>query len=326
MIIKPYVARHETDPRLKAGVGAEKQMAHYLDRHFAARERFLVLHDLRFEFEGEIAQIDHLVVHPYGVAIIESKSVSTAVRLNAVGEWERRRNGSWAGMPDPLLQAERQARLLRRLLSSREEELLDKFLLGTLQGTFGFMATDVFAAISDEGRIERAHKGQAPNAKKADAIPRAVEDIVDQHRRDNRLLSVNVAAFFKAPRDFNKEECSRVARFLFARHRVLNGTAAVPDRAIETVAPHTAAGARQVRSTAAPSRTVVAMCKACGGSDLEGLIGKYGPYAKCRSCKANTSIREACEACGTKIYLTRQGTGFAGACDTCKRAVVVEVG
>ena len=34
MIVKHYVPRTVSDVRLKAGVAAEKQMAHYLDRHF----------------------------------------------------------------------------------------------------------------------------------------------------------------------------------------------------------------------------------------------------------------------------------------------------
>lgn len=324
MIIKPYEARDARDPRLKAGVRAEKQMAHYLDRHFKDSDRFLVLHDLRFEFEGDTAQIDHLVIHPFGVAIIESKSVSTAVRINHLGEWERQWKSSWMGMPDPLLQGERQGKLLRLLLYSRETELLDRFLMGTIQGTFTFMAVDVFAAISDDGRIERAGKKQAPNARKADSIPRAVEEVVDRHRRDNRLLGNGLAALVNAPRDFNKVESLRIARFLHARHRVLNEPP--PEEIVEVAVPKAIPAPAAPTAGPVPGREITVRCKSCGGRELEAMIGKYGPYAKCRSCGKNTAVREACEACRTQVYLSRDGAGFTGTCGTCGGHVSVAVG
>lgn len=271
MIIKHAEERSVQDPRVKAGVHAERQMAHYLDRQFASSDKFLVLHDLRFTHDGEVAQIDHLVVHPFGVAIVESKSVSEAVRINAQGEWERRWRGVWQGMPDPLLQGERQATLLKRLLRSREPELLDKFLLGTLQGTFGYMALDVFAAISDGGRIIRTGKGQAPNAKKADAIPGAIVSAVEQHRRASRLLGSNLAAFVNAPRDFSKAETMRIARFLHAHHRALNDE-------------------EPVRHAAEPAPPQ-SICKYCGSSEVQPLTGRYGPYVKCSGCGKNTSLK-----------------------------------
>src|SRR5690606_3738427 len=128
MIIKPYVPRAALRARLKAGVAAEKQMAHYLDRHFRESKKLFVLHDIKLEFEGENAQIDHLVVHPFGVAIVESKSVSTSVRLTDMDEWERLNGRAWVGIASPLLQAERQGMLLKSLLKTREADLLDKVL------------------------------------------------------------------------------------------------------------------------------------------------------------------------------------------------------
>ncbi|TVR97253.1 MAG: NERD domain-containing protein, partial [Trueperaceae bacterium] len=166
MILKPYVDREERDPRRSAGRRAERQMAHYLDRHFREHTKLHVLHDVRIEHDGEVAQMDHVVVHGFGIAIVESKSVSTSVRINAAGEWERRWGGRWSGMPDAILQGERQGLVLKRLLTSRQDALLDK-VLGLFKGTFGAMALDVFAAISDDGTIERAKRGQAPRVMKA---------------------------------------------------------------------------------------------------------------------------------------------------------------
>src|SRR6056297_1228870 len=67
-------------------------MAHDLDRQFADRKTLLVLHDLGLNVGGHAAKIDQLVVHPFGVAIVESKSVTTAVRIDAQDDYERSRN------------------------------------------------------------------------------------------------------------------------------------------------------------------------------------------------------------------------------------------
>jgi len=338
VIVKPYVPRTETDPRRAAGVNAERQMAHYLDRHFADRKTLLVLHDLRLTFEGDAAQIDHLVVHPFGVAIVESKSVTTAVRINAQDEWERSWNGRWRGMPNPLLQGERQGILLRRLLTSRTEALLDKVVLGLVQGTFRFMALDVFAAISDAGSIQRATRDQAKAALKADAVPNAIVQLVVKHRRDGHLLNPNLKAFGEAPRSFNEAETLRIAHFL----RTRAAETPAPATATETPEPSGRDGNARTSGRRAPlaaaelgtdaepadrrGSSVRLACRHCGSLRLEPKIGRYGPYGQCRDCEKNTSVRPPCRGCGAKIRVERNASGFAGRCDACGATTAIVVG
>ena len=313
MILKPYVDREERDPRRSAGRRAERQMAHYLDRQFREHTRLHVLHDIRIEHGGEVAQMDHLVVHGFGVAIVESKSVSTSVRINAEGEWERRWDRSWRGMADPILQGERQGLVLQRLLASRHAELLDK-VLGVFQGTFRAMALDVFAAISDDGTIQRAKRGQAPRAMKADAIPRAIEDLVASYRSDARILNPNLRAFVKAPRDFNETELLRIGHFL--RVRSTNAVADPPAPEVRVAASH----AEQPLAPPGDSSTRSSVvCKGCGGANLEATAGRYGPYAKCKSCSKNTAVRVTCDGCGAQVAMSARPQGFEGACSACSR-------
>ena len=320
MIIKPYVDRDERDPRRSAGRKAERQMAHYLDRHFLEHKRLHVLHDVRIEHDGEVAQMDHVIVHRFGIAIVESKSVSTSVRINASDEWERQWGGRWRGMPDPILQGERQCLVLKRLLVSRQDELLDK-LLGVFQGTFWAMAQDVFVAISDDGTIQRAKRGQAPRVMKADAIPKAIEELVASYRNDVRFLNPNLPAFAKAPRDFNANELLRIGHFL--RTRSTDTHAEPPATDASGVPTRTAAHA--AAPDAGPVRSTVS-CKRCGGTDLEALPGRYGPYAKCRSCKTNTAVGVSCDGCGEEVRLAVGPHGFVGTCDACDRRFEVGFG
>src|SRR5439155_5858727 len=154
MIVKELDALGSEDPLVKAGRKAEEQMAHYLQRAFKEDRSLHVLHGLRLEQAGDAAQIDHLVLHPYGIVIVESKSVTTRVKINEHGEWTRWLGGSVRGMPSPVLQAQRQGDFLRRYLQQHCEAPLGKPLFGRLQHTFTCMPLDTLVAVSDSGIID----------------------------------------------------------------------------------------------------------------------------------------------------------------------------
>ena len=117
MIVKELDPPASADAFVKAGLQAEAQMAFYLRRAFSNDPSVLILNGLRLEHAGDVAQIDHLVLHPYGAIIVESKSVTSRLKVNERGEWTRWFGGAAKGMPSPLLQAERQADFLESYLS-----------------------------------------------------------------------------------------------------------------------------------------------------------------------------------------------------------------
>lgn len=86
MILKELDPFHGTEPFELAGRRAEEQMAFYLRRQFGDFENVYVINGLRLERKGDACQIDHLIVHPYGFIIIESKSVTTEVSIDAKGD------------------------------------------------------------------------------------------------------------------------------------------------------------------------------------------------------------------------------------------------
>ena len=324
-------------------------MAHYLDRHFGDAKDVFVLHDLRVVLEGEAAQMDHLVLHAFGAAIVESKSVSTSVRVNSAGEWERLWDGRWQGMADPVLQGERQGMLLKKLLVGRQTELLDKAIFGLLQGSFKHMALDVFAGISDEGTIQRAEKGQAPRVLKADAVPNAILDAIAAYRSANDALRSSLKEARSAPRVFKDAEMMRVAHFLRTRHvetgdassTVDTASHAPVDAGVDAPRANRHPGSSPEAASATPPTVprdpsgaavagdgdhVVIVCKACKGTDLEARIGRYGPYGRCRSCGTDTSVRMRCAGCRAKVRVERATGGFAGVCGACSRPLSVGVG
>ncbi|MFN6068546.1 MAG: nuclease-related domain-containing protein, partial [Pseudanabaena sp.] len=107
MIVKELDRLEPSDKFEQAGYYAESQLAFYLKREFKDDPQFLIFNNLRLVKADDVCQIDHLVLHRYGMIIIESKSVTTRVEVNEHGEWKRWFNNAWQGMPSPILQAQR---------------------------------------------------------------------------------------------------------------------------------------------------------------------------------------------------------------------------
>lgn len=53
-----------------AGRKAEEQMSSYLRRFFGVNADVDVQNYLRIDLSGEVAQMDHLVLHPFGLLIV----------------------------------------------------------------------------------------------------------------------------------------------------------------------------------------------------------------------------------------------------------------
>jgi hypothetical protein len=67
MIIKELDRIETTDKFEQAGYRAESQLAFYLNREFKDDPQFLIFNNLRLEKAGDACQIDHLVLHRYGM-------------------------------------------------------------------------------------------------------------------------------------------------------------------------------------------------------------------------------------------------------------------
>ena len=142
-IRKPYTPRPPaSDARGQTGANAERQMAHCLHRAFAKDPDVHVLHDLWLRNPEQpehtstpgTCRIDHLLIHRWGMFIVESKSVTSEVRVrpdNTDGdEWTRVWNGAEKGIPSPIHQAKRQAQFLRTYLQHHKLELLGRQPVG----------------------------------------------------------------------------------------------------------------------------------------------------------------------------------------------------
>jgi hypothetical protein len=337
MIAKEYTASPTQDRFQRAGDEAEKQMAFYLKRAFGDDPAVQVFHNLRLEDGGEVAQIDHLVLHRNGAIIVESKSVTSSVRINERDEWTREWSGRWTGMPSPVLQARRQADLLRKVLQARREDLLGKAVFGLIQRTFGAFMIDVVVAISDRGVIQ--HRGLLPEVRKADQVSDRVRDLIREHVGLAHPLS-------KDPRSkdwgvtLKPEELTRITAFLRAAHRE-RSVAASPVTTSPVSPPPQTHGRHVVsgRPQASPEgETYLAVgpvnpppvpssqpasgfaCQKCSSTQLEVTYGKDGYYFKCSACDSNTRIELKCPGCDGKARTRKSGREFFAECAPCNHS------
>lgn len=103
--------------RLRKGIEGERQAAHYLNNYFKDGQNHVVLHDLRFEVDGETAQIDHLVLNRgIGTYLIETKNYAGNLIINEHGEFTVEYDGERFGVPSPIEQSKRHERVLSKLM------------------------------------------------------------------------------------------------------------------------------------------------------------------------------------------------------------------
>ena len=103
--------------RLRMGIQGERDAAFYLDSHFKDSENHVVIHDLRLEIDGDVAQIDHLVFYRAGgLYLFETKNYNGSLLINDHGEFTADYGRVRFGIPSPIEQSRRHERVLHKLL------------------------------------------------------------------------------------------------------------------------------------------------------------------------------------------------------------------
>lgn len=108
---------HEELQRLKKGIQGERDSAHYLDHYFKDGENHVLLHDLRFVVDGEVTQIDHLILtRGANMYLLETKNYACNLIINERGEFTAEYENSRFGIESPIEQSIRHEKVLCKLL------------------------------------------------------------------------------------------------------------------------------------------------------------------------------------------------------------------
>ena len=291
MIVKDKDAISNPTKNEAKGDAAEKQMAFLLNREFGESKDVFVFNDLRIERNGEIAQIDHLIVYKFGFVIIESKSIGNSVIINEHKEFEIKSKG----IKSPIEQANLQKKLLRSYLRDSEKELLVTML--KMQTTFAKCPLDVFVAVADKTKIKRLGNVEVPELKKADQVISSVIELMKRHKKASGLLAKPDGQFglYK----FKDEELDKIVAHLKDSHRPSSRTE----------------DPKQAKPAATKKRPTY-MCTHCHETNLSIQYGR-SYYFKCHSCDGNTPIKNRCPQCNEVTKTRKSKKEFTSICKAC---------
>lgn len=158
---------------LRTGIQGEKDAAYYIDTYYRDSQNWAVLHDLRLKVDGEVVQIDHLLVGRVFVIALETKNFNGNVSINDYGEFSvTYSNGETYGISSPLEQSKRHERLLRKLLDQ----------LGIQARLGGDMEIHHVVMFHPSAVIQRpdSKKFNTNNIIKADSLPTWHDQFVDK--------------------------------------------------------------------------------------------------------------------------------------------------
>ncbi|MEJ2792548.1 nuclease-related domain-containing protein [Iodobacter sp. LRB] len=148
---------------LKQGMQGEQNSEYEINFYLKDAKRWAVIHDLRIEHNGRVAQIDHLLINRLlDVFVIETKNFSADLQINELGEFTAWYNKKPIGIPSPLAQNEKHIEVLKALSKTLP---LPKRLGLTLMPSF----TSV-VMVSNKQRITRPKKFDTQNIIKAEKI------------------------------------------------------------------------------------------------------------------------------------------------------------
>jgi hypothetical protein len=104
---------------IRAGAKGEAEAAYEIEFHHKASRNWAVIHDLRIDHQGRVAQIDHLVINrTLDIWVCESKHFSEGVAVNDAGEFTAWYGGRPYGVPSPIEQNRKHVALLDAVLRS----------------------------------------------------------------------------------------------------------------------------------------------------------------------------------------------------------------
>lgn len=138
---------------LYSGKKGEDSSAYYLDFDFKKTKNWMVVHDLRLEHDGNVAQIDHLIIgRMMDVYVLESKNFNYGVSISDEGDFSYFYNNRPFSIPSPIAQNERHIKLLDRYLT--DNDLLPKRLGITLRPKYRNIIL-----VSPNSRLTKPKKG-----------------------------------------------------------------------------------------------------------------------------------------------------------------------
>ena len=162
---------------LKLGDRGENDSAYFLDFNYGSSKNLAVIHDLRVEFDGKVAQIDHLLINRCcDFFVLETKNFSYGLKITDEGEFlVLDKNNKYHAIESPIEQNKRHIFLLEKIIDSIN---ILPTRVGFLQLTPKFWS---YILVSPKSRIIRPSKNRFDTSMviKGDSFTAALDKNID---------------------------------------------------------------------------------------------------------------------------------------------------
>lgn len=112
---------------LKSGEQGEKDSAYFIDFYYKDSPNWAIIHDLRIEYSGLTAQIDHILINRFlDFYILETKHYAKGIKITRHGEFLVSFQKEYVAIESPIEQNKRHIKILKNLLHG--EDILPKRL------------------------------------------------------------------------------------------------------------------------------------------------------------------------------------------------------
>lgn len=152
---------------------AQDRMAYHLRRYFGKSEEVDILNYLRVSSGSVVTMIDHLVLHAFGLIVIERESLVEPIQIKDDGQWLRLRQDGPVEMRSPITRAYLRALSLKAFLDKMVKQ----------KGFFDRIELDIIVAVPDTGRIQWPTMGVLPEICNTDQVHDRVNQRITQCRR-----------------------------------------------------------------------------------------------------------------------------------------------
>lgn len=298
---------------LASGERNEQNSAYYLDFSYKNSQNWAVIHDLRIEHRGRVAQIDHLLINRFlDIYVLESKNYYYGIKITEDGEFLVWSGKGYQAIESPFEQNQRH---IQALQSSVEDRNIGPKRLG-FAIPISFRNVILVSPTSNVLK-PKAATFDLSTVIKADAFVSLVDKVMEK----KSIVEAPKIVGSDTLRDFS-EKLARLHRPGSIDYAAKFGIS--NDHAINVVQPASivATPPAPVYSPVVPESKDVMACRNCNSKNIAVMYGKYGYYFKCSDCDNNTPIKISCGKDGHKERIRKDGNKFFRECSDCGSSVL----
>lgn len=193
---------------IQSGLKGEQEAAYQIDFLLKDRKNCIVIHDLRLEFDGYVAQIDHLILNRMmEIYVCESKRFGEGIAINEHGEFSAFYHGKPYGIPSPIEQNKRHIAVLKKLFDSGKLDMPVRLGMKIKPRLRSLIL------VANSARIHRPEK-----KKNIEHLDRIIKNEQLQKRLDKDIDEVGLQDFLSVTKIVSKETLQTFAENLAALH------------------------------------------------------------------------------------------------------------